>query len=215
MEQIQSTVALPFCHFSGVKPSELHVKENVGPSAAEILQQHSTDLAKLEEVIPLDRESEEESPSNSAMEEDGTNSRECPDHPEIGVGGGGDCQPECNASDEPMSPSDLSSSFEKCFQSLNERMDSQQKQKPSQEPTVNFNLKPFDYSAARKNLMLSKIGEDEAKTEDNKKTFLDSKQKPKAAMYGKDIFDEQSRGSQQPRRRQAFPPSGNRSTTYH
>ncbi|RZS28508.1 hypothetical protein BHM03_00062109 [Ensete ventricosum] len=212
VEAIKSTVALPFHHFSGGETtSELHVKEIIVCPVVETLQQHSADLAKLEEVIPLDRGSHEQSPSDSPMTDDGTKERDNSHHPEIGSGL--DLQPESITSDEPMSPSDLTSSFEKCFQSINERRNCQRSQKSSQKPEINFNLRPFDYAAARKNVKFDDDGDDETKTEDPIKTSPDSRQMHRAS--GKAQGEERSRGSQQARRRQAFPPSGNRSTTYH
>lgn len=212
VEQIKSTVALPFYHFpGGEKTSELHVKEVIVCPVAETLQQHPADLAKLEEVIPLDRGSHEQSPCDSPMTDDGTKESDNSHHPEIGSDL--DLQPESLASDEPMSPSDLTSSFEKCFQSINERRNCQRNQKSFQKPEINFNLKPFDYAAARKNVKFDDDGDDETKTEDRIKTSPDSRQMHRAS--GQAQGDERSRGSQQARRRQAFPPSGNRSTTYH
>ncbi|RWW27415.1 hypothetical protein GW17_00008157 [Ensete ventricosum] len=194
-----------------MESTKLHVKEIIVCPVVETLQQHSADLAKLEEVIPLDRGSDEQSPSDSPMTDDGTKERDNSHHPEIGSGL--DLQPESITSDEPMSPSDLTSSFEKCFQSINERRNCQRSQKSSQKPEINFNLRPFDYAAARKNVKFDDDGDDETKTEDPIKTSPDSRQMHRAS--GKAQGEERSRGSQQARRRQAFPPSGNRSTTYH
>ncbi|URE21323.1 HRDC domain [Musa troglodytarum] len=211
VEQIKSTVALPFYHFcGGEKTSELHVKEVIVCPVAETLQQHPADLAKLE-VIPLDRGSHQQSPSDSPMTDDGTKEWDNSHHPEIGSDL--DLHRESIASDEPMSPSDLTSSFEKCFQSINERRNCQRNQKSSQKPEINFNLSPFDYAAARKNVKFDDDGCDETKTEDRVMTLPDSRQmhRPSGQAQG----EERSRGSQQVRRRQAFPPSGNRSTTYH
>ncbi|WOK91587.1 protein RRP6-like 2 isoform X1 [Canna indica] len=212
VEQITSTIKLPFYNFSGgAKPSEVHVKETNCP-VAETLQQHHADLTKLEEVIQLNTESDDEqSPSGSPITDDGMNDAERSNHPEIS--NGGDLQQKPNTIDEPMSPYDLTSSFKKCFKSITERNQSQKK--PSEESVINLNLSSFDYAAARQNIKFGEGGEEEAKTEDGITTSSDSKQMHGDSVFGKAQGEERSRGPLQPRRRQAFPPSGNRSSTYH
>lgn len=128
--------------------------------------------------------------------------------------------------DMPVSPTELSSSFEKCFKSLNELKGSKQtQQKPYRENNASFQLKPFNYAAARKEIQFG---------EPKGKGFKDDDQeegggggggfrKPKKGGYGEKNTSKRSSsgksgekegGFQHPRRRQAFPLSGNRSITY-
>lgn len=113
--------------------------------------------------------------------------------------------------DEPMSLSDLSSSFKKCFQSTEETRKTKQLQKGSGSESV-LQLKPFDYEEARKHV---RFGEDRSGTmgAEGDKIRADKGSRKKNSG-GESRESERSGGFQQGRRRQAFPASGNRSATF-
>jgi hypothetical protein len=127
--------------------------------------------------------------------------------------------------DTPVSPTELSSSFEKCFKSLNELKGSKQtQQKPSRENSACFQLKPFNYAAARKDIQFGEPKGKGAKDDDEEEGggsagFRKPKrgsngEKNKSKRPGSGGRGEKEGGFQHPRRRQAFPLSGNRSFTY-
>lgn len=216
--QIKSTVALPFHYFSGGENlSEASPDVNLSHRQLENQQQctgYITERMKLEEVIPLENEPDNsESAAESLKADDTMKHREWFPLPENGSGG---FQPGSDIAEGPASPLDLASSFEKCFQSINERRTSHQNQRPSQEPEFNYQLKPFDYAAARKNIKFGRAGETEkGEDDDGIQTVKDSAELRQGLVSGQSRGEERMKGFQQPRRRQAFPPSGNRSTTYH
>nr|XP_010932653.1 protein RRP6-like 2 isoform X1 [Elaeis guineensis] len=215
VEQIKSTVSLPFHYFSGDPEVCPEVKLN-HPQVEN--QQHRagniTETVKLEEVIHLDEPHNSESTAESPKADDSMkHGKWLPPPPENCSDGG--LHAECDIAEELLSTSDLASSFEKCFQSISERS-SHQNQKPSQEPEVNYQLKPFDYAAARKNIKFGDVEEkDRAKGNDGLRTLPDSREMHKGPVFGQSGGKERLKGFQQSRRRQAFPPSGNRSTTYN
>ena len=220
VEQIKSTVALPFHHFSGgEKLLEVSPEVNLNHRRVENQQQctgYVTEMMKLEEVIPLEKE-----PDNSLSAADSLKADDSRKHrewfpPLQENGSGGSFQSESDNGEGLASSLDLSSSFEKCFQSINERRSSHQNHKPSQEPEVNYQLKPFDYAAARKNMKFGEVGEKDIAESDNRlQTSSVSGEMHKGLASGQSRGEEKVKGFQHPRRRQAFPPSGNRSTTYH
>ncbi|XP_073109646.1 protein RRP6-like 2 isoform X2 [Elaeis guineensis] len=220
VEQIKSTVALPFHHFSGgEKLSEVSPEVNLNHRRVENQQQctgYVTEMMKLEEVIPLEKE-----PDNSLSAADSPKADDSRKHrewfpPLQENGSGGSFQSESDNAEGLASSLDLSSSFEKCFRSINERRSSRQNHKPSQEPEVNYQLKPFDYAAARKNMKFGEVGgKDIAESDNRLQTSSVSGETHKGLASGQSRGEEKVKGFQHPRRRQAFPPSGNRSTTYH
>ncbi|XP_010440775.1 PREDICTED: protein RRP6-like 2 [Camelina sativa] len=97
--------------------------------------------------------------------------------------------------DEPMSLSELSTNFQKCFNSM-------KKSNKAQKQTEFINIEPFDYEAARKEL---KFGEGQKGRQGKKEAGAGQKKKgsgPEQSEFG------------QGKRRQAFPASGNRSATF-
>lgn len=131
--------------------------------------------------------------------------------------------------DMPVSPTELSSSFEKCFKSLNELKGSKQTQlKPNQENNASFQLKPFNYAAARKDIQFGERKGKGARDNDEEEGGGGGGggggfRKPKKGGYGEKNNSKRSSsgqkgenegGFQHPRRRQAFPLTGNRSITY-
>ncbi|XP_072999326.1 protein RRP6-like 2 [Typha latifolia] len=221
VEKIKSAVILPFHYFSGgEKPPQKGPEVKMIPPPPESLQhgQHneSTELTKMEEVILLENELQYSNLSEETpMTDDDTKHRQR--FPWLNENVTSGClQQEPDSMDMPVSPSELSSSFEKCFQSINERRNSQHNRRSPVEPEVNFQLRPFDYAAARKNIKFGERGEEDVAKGDDQVTSGDSvDNKSKRGGFGKAQRKEQERSFSQPRRRQAFPQSGNRSTTYH
>ncbi|KAF2608031.1 hypothetical protein F2Q68_00044568 [Brassica cretica] len=105
---------------------------------------------------------------------------------------------EVDAEDEPMSLSELSTNFQKCFNSMSKSNNKAQK------PEF-LNVEPFDYEAARKEVT---FGEGQKGRQGGKKEGGS-----KAGGQKKGSAPEQSEFGQG-KRRQAFPASGNRSATF-
>ncbi|KAG1333931.1 protein RRP6-like 2 [Cocos nucifera] len=222
VEQIKSTVALPFHYFSGgEKLSEVSPEVNLNRRQVENQQQctgYITEAMNLEEVMPLENELDNLlSAADSLKADDGKKHREW--FPPLQENSSsGSFQPESDNAEGLASPLDLdlSSSFEKSFWSINERRSSHQNHRSSQEPEVNHQLKPFDYAAARKNMKFGEVREkDRAESDNRPQTSPVSGEMRKGLASGRSRGEEKVKGFQQPRRRQAFPPSGNRSTAYH
>lgn len=117
---------------------------------------------------------------------------------------------EVDEGDETVSLSDLSSSFKKCFQSQKERKVTQVRK--SQEPVQQF--KPFDYEAAKKQAGFEDNRRRNSK-EDGEIRTKHTENMKKNLIKGHTEGGEESGGFQLGRRRQAFPSTGNRSTTFH
>ncbi|XP_042490265.1 protein RRP6-like 2 isoform X2 [Macadamia integrifolia] len=211
VEQIISSVNLPFHSFSGSdkqlkplsqeckKPLEIHTAEPVATLA---------EVTNLEDIISLecgldDQESTDGLP-NSAN--DALHHRE--NDNDIGSILGSD------TGDEPMSLSDLSSSFQKCFQSKNHTENNGQVQ--SSHESEGLQLKPFDYAAARKQVKFGKDKEakGEGGSDEGPRGLVGSKERRKSSVVNSSPIDEEAKDFQQPRRRQAFPVTGNRSATF-
>ncbi|OEL25202.1 Protein RRP6-like 2 [Dichanthelium oligosanthes] len=198
VDKITSSVVLPFHNFSGgVKPPAgcLPPKESVHFEPESI--QHSDPACKLEDVIQLDTEADDPQPPENRNDDE---------------------HQEAEDTEMSKSPSDVPSQTEQQFRSLNEERNVQQNQNTPQEPEFRFPVVPFDYAEARKNLM---AGEPKAERKKREK-----KDDAVARAINTDSGDKQrtsdtpgvgeKEGSfQHPRRRQAFPPSGNRNFTYH
>ncbi|KAJ1687376.1 hypothetical protein LUZ63_018766 [Rhynchospora breviuscula] len=127
--------------------------------------------------------------------------------------------------DMPVSPTELSSSFEKCFKSLNELKSSKQtQQKTNRQNNANFQLKPYNYADARKDIIFGEPKGKGARDDDDEGGGGGGRfRKPKKGDFGESNTSKKSGsgerrekegGFQNPRRRQAFPMSGNRSFTY-
>ncbi|OVA16442.1 HRDC domain [Macleaya cordata] len=197
VEQIKSTVTLPFHSFSGRnepskslagesnKPVEIPISTDLVPELAE--------ATKLEEIISL-----ESDVNNHWVNDDST-----------GL--------ESDAEDEPMSLSELSTSFKKCFKSKTEARN-HRKVEGSQESEACFQLKPFDYTAARERIRFGEDRKQKMETEEDEqglKSPAESKgRRKKPVMTRMPTEEEAKEFQQQARRRQAFPQSGNRTTTF-
>lgn len=106
--------------------------------------------------------------------------------------------------DGSVSLSDLSSSFQKCFQSINESRKAKLAEK-SKAQEVNLQVQPFDYEEARKQV---NFGQDAVRNK------ADKSNKTKSSVPGDPLNKEVTNEFQQGKRRQAFPATGNRSYTF-
>lgn len=206
LEQIKSSVSLPFHTFSGV-PFELNC--GIKESAKTMETPHKENVSfpapvqgsSFDDVIILDDDSDD---ADFVID----NYNAASDDPKVeNVEGGSPFDSEDE--DEPMSLSELSSSFDKCFPPLDRTANSKVVDKS--EPSF-LQVKPFDYESAREQV---KFGEDQNETHpmegDGKNTRRNNKKGSGSAKLPK---DEETTQLPQGRRRQAFPASGNRSATF-
>ncbi|RLN18231.1 protein RRP6-like 2 [Panicum miliaceum] len=195
VDKITSSVVLPFHNFSGsVKPpsGSLPLKEQVHSEPESI--QHSDPACQMEDVIQLDTETDDPQPPESHNDDD--------EHQEP------------KDMEMSKSPSDVPSDTEQRFRSLNEERNVQQNQWTPQEPEFRFPLVPFDYAEARKNLV-SGEPKAERKKDDAVARPINTDSGDKKLTSNKPGVGDNDGNFQHPRRRQAFPPSGNRNFTYH
>ncbi|KAJ6810603.1 protein RRP6-like 2 [Iris pallida] len=213
VEQIKSSVTLPFFSFTcRDSTSGPNLVDKIKHSQPETPQQWSDQPSetKLEDLILLENDETDspQSPPESPMVNDDATGMKCfpalPENGEI-------CsrQPELETGEEHNSLSDLSSSFQQCFQTLSEmKSGSRKNQRQYQEPEPKIQVKPFDYAAARKN---AKYGGTEEHVDGGvKEKTSESRDKSRGKVMARDGGEDKAKSL----RRQAFPPSGNRSTTY-
>ncbi|VAH03694.1 unnamed protein product [Triticum turgidum subsp. durum] len=120
--------------------------------------------------------------------------------------------------DVSSSPPEPSSGIEQRCRSLDESRDLQQKHQAPEELEFNDQLKAFDYAEARKNTSFGEVRSERRKDNAVASAInVDSGDKRKSLKQtpGAGGGEEDEGNFQNPRRRQAFPPSGNRSATYH
>jgi exosome complex exonuclease RRP6 len=210
LEQIRSSVNFPFHSFQGTNEQSKPVIE-VQDMAVEICDPQGSvampaPSSKIDKIILLNDDSKAEDSIGGNSE--GTNDQK---------NNFGMSALELDNRDEAMSLSELSSSFEKCFESINHNEKGRQVEK-SQESGF-LQVKPFDYEAARKEV---RFGEDPGKRSasgsDNKgsKRLVNSGNKKKGSVIGAVVQRDDGTTELLPqgRRRQAFPATGNRSSTF-
>lgn len=196
VDKITSSVVLPFHHFSGgakLPSAVLSAKESLHSEPDSI--QHSDPACQLEEVIQLDMGTDEQQPPENGNEDDG----------------------HCETEDTEMSksPSGDPSVTEQRFRSLNEERNVKQIQKTPREFEFSVPVVPFDYAEARKNLV-SSLPKAERRKDDAVARAINTDSGDKQRGSKKPPGGGENEGNlQHPRRRQAFPPSGNRNATYH
>ncbi|CAN1246114.1 Protein RRP6-like 2 [Linum grandiflorum] len=189
LEKIKLSVSLPFHSFAGgneqqSKPAMEEVTARVSQDA------HPEKAAAAKDIIMLDSESSEEE-----LDDDDSEMKESAESPS-----------KRDDETEPVTLSDLSSSFDKCCRSRDKKSGVDKPQESSDVPQ----LEPFDYSAAAEKLL--KFEKEPKKPDDGKKPLPvdQSCKKRNSAVEKEDDGDEFRPG----RRRQAFPASGNRSLSY-
>ncbi|KAH7666298.1 Ribonuclease D protein [Dioscorea alata] len=215
VDQIEASFVPPLHSFSGLEKNtrQLHpeMENNTRQALPENMQQLDSQPSianSLDEVIPLENETEK-----CQMAEDNLKHRAWfPRLPENS--NSTDSKPETRIEEAPMSLSELSSSFQQCFKSLNEMKGAKRNQRSAQQPVdLNPQFRPFDYADARQHIRFGEGG----RAGDDARGSQDSVRSRKgAARGGTTTARETERASefQQPRRRQAFPPSGNRNATF-
>ncbi|XP_050244941.1 protein RRP6-like 2 isoform X2 [Quercus robur] len=207
LEQIRSSVNFPFHSFSGTSEQSKLVIE-VPDTAVETCQPqgHAAVPAansRSDDIIMLE--------DNLNVEEPIHGNLEAADEHKSDFGASAS-----EMDDEPMSLSELSSSFQQCFESINQNGNGRKNEK-SQEAGCALQLKPFDYEAARKHVTFGEDPEDGLGSEGDKglKCRRDSGGKKKGPIKGRVQRDDDGTGEfPQGRRRQAFPATGNRSATF-
>ncbi|KAD5961747.1 hypothetical protein R6Q59_014691 [Mikania micrantha] len=214
VEQIKSSVSLPFHSFTDKpEPSRLVVKESPTPQEIPVLPMASepeTDIIMLES--DSDVEEKEEKPANveekvekPANVED--SERKTEDENNV-ILLDSDCSDE-DGNEATKSLSDLSASFQECVQTANEK----RKSDPGVEGVSAGLVKvtPFDYAAARKEM---KFGSDGSDDDGGKNESKGERKKAGGGGRKDSAGGERSGDFQMGRRRQAFPASGNRSSTF-
>ncbi|KAF7852260.1 hypothetical protein BT93_L5398 [Corymbia citriodora subsp. variegata] len=207
LEKIRSSVNLPFHSFSGSKeqPEALREPEALGEEPAQASEaQNILVLAttKAEDIIMLeDNDDAEESPQDDSdtekdMEE--TDSME----PNL----------KTDKDDEAISLTDLSSSFQRCLESVKQSKKAGQVEN-SQETSSFLQVKPFDYEAARREVRFGVDKKDGSGRDEGQKRLLNSRGRKNSSAADQFQKDDGSR-LPEGRRRQAFPASGNRSVTF-
>ncbi|XP_034223777.1 protein RRP6-like 2 isoform X3 [Prunus dulcis] len=190
LEQIRSSMNFPFHSFTGSSEQSKPIIEAPATSS-EIPQSEgpltaSPERSNLDDIITLENDSDVGKPINDSVAS----------------------ALERNGEDEPMSLSDLSSSFQKCFQSRKQNKKPREVEK-SQE-SGGLQVKPFDYEAAKRGVI---FGAKPVKEAGEGVRSLNSGGKKKS-LGGIVSNDDGSKELAQGRRRQAFPASGNRSATF-
>lgn len=189
LEQIRSSVNLSFPSFTEKVPDSRSASgtSKVHGKTEEVSTTMPASVSKEDGVTELKDDSEE------ASEIVGTSGR-FSETGDIILLENGDAK-EVEAEDEPMSLSELSTNFQKCFNSMN-------KSNKAQKQTEFLSIEPFDYEAARKEV---KFGEGHKGRQGKKEAAAGQKKKGSGT--------EQSEFGQG-KRRSAFPASGNRSATF-
>lgn len=207
LEQIKSAVNLPFHSFAGNKET-VESAAVVEPSKSLNNPLHSKSMAnssKEEDIIPLR--------SGSDVEESGNR----------GTLSGNDLKENSDSlassgteGEEPVSLSDLSSSFQKCFRSPGERRKTNLVEKSQDKSVVGGGffpqqLKPFDYDSTEDIIFGGgKPGAvDDEDGSVNNRVKKGSRKNDAVARR-----DERTKELAPGGRRHAFPPSGNRSATF-
>ncbi|KAL3644130.1 hypothetical protein CASFOL_012062 [Castilleja foliolosa] len=199
LEQIKSTVSLPFHSFSG-SDERLQTSVEDSPKKLEISHPASAPPATgstLEDIIVLDDDDSdiEDSKGNS----DSTPNGDLKQVENNEMSSGSDA-------DEPMSLSDLSSSFEKCLPSTAGA-------KVTADESL-LQVKPFDYETARKEVKFGQNRGGEPMEEGDGGNRRKDRKKGLMTKDNKSGKNEESADFGQGKRRQAFPASGNRSATF-
>ncbi|KAK8962587.1 hypothetical protein KSP40_PGU020771 [Platanthera guangdongensis] len=186
LEQIKASVILPFYSFSSQESiSRTHPMEYAVPPPQTTQSPEQTfKTTTPEDIMPLE------------------------------IGGGADDpqsppkETQFAGTENLMSLSDLSAGFQRCSEFASGRRSVDANHRPSQEPPLSPELTPFDYASARRNFKFGAVG-----GEGDDGRLPAARDARKGFRSSRKDGEERERG-QQPRRRQAFPPSGNRSATY-
>ncbi|KAJ0469979.1 putative ribonuclease D [Helianthus annuus] len=211
VEQIKSSVSLPFRSFTDkTEASHPIVKECPKPQEIEIPVLPPATISEPEDdVILLQSDCEVEEDEKPATAENSEQKTE--DENNVKLLDSDSCSDEEEDGNEgTMSLSDLSLSFQKCVQTADEKKTLNQRVEGGSAGLVK--VTPFDYAAARKEARFGEDGsggEDEGKQGKRERKKAGGGRKKEAGGGG-----ERSGDFQLGRRRQAFPATGNRSSTF-
>ncbi|KAI7736778.1 hypothetical protein M8C21_016425, partial [Ambrosia artemisiifolia] len=212
VEQIKSSVSLPFRSFTDkTEPSRPVVKDSPTPQKNPVLPLAAEPEA---DVIMLESDSDVEEKEEKPANEEGSE-RKTEDESNVILLDSDSSDEEKDGNEGTMSLSDLSSSFQKCVDTANEQIKSDPGVESGSGGLVE--VKPFDYAAARKE---GRFGEDGSSEEDGDGSKNKGKGERKKAGGGggggrKDSAGAERSGDfQMGKRRQAFPATGNRSSTF-
>lgn len=221
VEQIKSSVSLPFQSF--IDKTKPIVNESAKPQEIPITPQ-ATCSKPEQDIILLESDSDvEEKPANDEISEqkmeDESNvtiERKLEDEDSVILLDSDSCSDgedkDGDEQDGTMSLSDLSTSFQKCVQTADEK----RKSNPGAEGGSGGLVKviPFDYAAARKEVRFGEEGPDGSGGEDGNAANKRKREKKKSGGRKESAAGERSGDFQLGRRRQAFPATGNRSSTF-
>ncbi|KAK9078581.1 hypothetical protein SSX86_002638 [Deinandra increscens subsp. villosa] len=224
VEQIKSSVSLPFHSFtdktepsvvkeSPTTPQEIPVLPPSSEPGIDVIMLESDSDAEEKAEKPANDDGSEIEKEEKPANDDGSEQKTEDENNVILLDS--DCsEEEKDGNDGTKSLSDLSSSFQKCVQTANEKS----KSIPEVEAAVPVGLVeviPFDYAAARKELRFGENGS-EHEDGDGSKNQGGKRERKKAGGGGRkeSAGAERSGDFELGRRRQAFPASGNRSSTF-
>ncbi|KAK9155011.1 hypothetical protein Sjap_002491 [Stephania japonica] len=209
VDQIKSSVTLPFSPFLGGNEPVKSKSADSGKVEESSTPREQVPIPaeppKLDEIIPLEINiecTESDDDNVPIVEDDGQ------EHSRNRCATGGAVE-----ADTRHGLTELSSSFQKFFQPMNDSSSNRQMER-TQEPEAGFQLKPFDYATARKQM---RFGDDKTEKPGSDEGFIpqiNSMERRKAPVTSQVPRDEETKDVQHARRRQAFPPTGNRSATF-
>ncbi|KAI7746260.1 hypothetical protein M8C21_000425, partial [Ambrosia artemisiifolia] len=210
VEQIKSSVSLPFRSFTDkTEASQPIVKEC--RKSREIPVLPPTTISEPEDDIILRqsdcdvKEEKKKKPSNAEKSEQKTE-----DESNVELLDSDSCSDEEKDGNEgTMSLSDLSLSFQQCVQTADEKRTSNQRMEGGSAGLVK--VTPFDYAAARRE---ARFGKDGSGVEDEGNKSKHERKKAGGGRKKDSAGGERSGDFQMGKRRQAFPATGNRSSTF-
>ncbi|KAJ0015012.1 hypothetical protein Pint_20018 [Pistacia integerrima] len=121
---------------------------------------------------------------------------------------------EMHEQDEPMSLSDLCTSFQECLQSVNKNRKPRKLEK-SENHSGFLQIKPFDFEAARKHIRYGEAPTEESvRIAGSQKNPRDSGDKKKSSAGNQGQKNDGTKELSEGKRRFAFPATGNRNATF-
>lgn len=203
LEQIRASVSLPFHTFLG-SSEKLEPTVQTPSVATEILEPPKpvsdiVSASPLDEIIMLESDTGAEGMELNNLENYNVHMEKS-----SGVFTSG------KEDKEPVSLSELSSNFKKCFHSNDQNNKTRQHGKTEESSGV-VQLKAFDYEAARKHVEFGEHTKHASSQDCGEVEVSDSKQ---LSTIGQEQASNSTKQLQQGKRRQAFPASGNRSATF-
>ncbi|XP_076896199.1 protein RRP6-like 2 [Bidens hawaiensis] len=202
VEQIKSSVSLPFRSFAE-KTEVSHSVAKERPSTPQESPVLPLASEPVTDVIMLDSDSDVEEEEEKPGNDEGSERKTEGENNVILLDSDSDCSDEKDGNEGAVPLSGLSSSSQKCVETANKmKMSNPGAEDGGSDGLVE--VKPFDYAEARKEVW---FGEDGSDGEDGDGSNNNGKGEKKGG-------GERSGDFQLGRRRQAFPATGNRSSTF-